>query len=154
MDTTPMICSPPGSSVHETLQARIPEWVAIPFSKGSSWPRYWIQVSCIAGIFFTNWATREVYLKMDTIILQHWRISQVLFYIYIADLPLIYIFLHYTNPSSVSPESLGILLECTDCMKNLHKNFHYRVNSKSMISYYLTALGIPSHLYLLHIYRI
>ena len=42
------------------LQARIQEWVAIPFSKGSSKPRDWICVSCIAGRFFTIWATREV----------------------------------------------------------------------------------------------
>ena len=35
----PMDCSPPGSSVHGISQARILEWVAIPFSKGSSWPR-------------------------------------------------------------------------------------------------------------------
>ena len=35
----PMGCSPPGSSVHGTLQARILEWVAIPFSRGSSLPR-------------------------------------------------------------------------------------------------------------------
>ena len=35
----PVDCSLPGSSVHEILQARIPEWVAIPFSRGSSWPR-------------------------------------------------------------------------------------------------------------------
>ena len=35
----PMDCSPPGSSVHGVFQARILEWVAIPFSRGSSWPR-------------------------------------------------------------------------------------------------------------------
>ena len=52
-------CSPPGSSVHGMLQARIPEWVAISFSRGSSQSRYWTQVSCIAGGFFTIWATRE-----------------------------------------------------------------------------------------------
>ena len=49
----PMDCSPPGSSVHEILQARILAWVAIPFSRGSSRPRDWTQVSCIAGRFFT-----------------------------------------------------------------------------------------------------
>ena len=38
-------CSPPGSSVHEILQARILEWVAIPFSRGCSWPRDQTQVS-------------------------------------------------------------------------------------------------------------
>ena len=51
--------------VHEVLQARILEWVAFPFSGGSSQPRDWTQVSHIAGTFFTDWATREPrhYLK-------------------------------------------------------------------------------------------
>ena len=51
--------SQPGSSVCGILQARILEWVAIPFSKGSSWPRDQTWVSCIAGRFFTVWAIRE-----------------------------------------------------------------------------------------------
>ena len=46
-------------TVHGILQARILEWVAIPFSRGSSWPRNWTEVSCIAGRFLTNWAIRE-----------------------------------------------------------------------------------------------
>ena len=41
------------------LQARILEWVAIPFSRGSSQPRDWTQVSCTVGRFFTVWATKE-----------------------------------------------------------------------------------------------
>ena len=41
------------------LQARILEWVAVPFSRGSSQPRDWTQVSHIAGRFFTSWATKE-----------------------------------------------------------------------------------------------
>ena len=45
--------SPPGSSVHGILQARILEWIAIPFSKGSSHPRDRAWVSCIASGFFT-----------------------------------------------------------------------------------------------------
>ena len=45
----PMDCSLPGSSVHGILQARILEWVAIPFSRGSSQSRDQTQVSCIAG---------------------------------------------------------------------------------------------------------
>ena len=48
----PMDCSPPGSSVHGILQARILEWVAIPFSKGSSWPRGRTLVSHISDRFF------------------------------------------------------------------------------------------------------
>ena len=47
-------CSLPGSKVHVILQARILEWVAIPFSRGSSWPRDWSQVSCIADRLFTT----------------------------------------------------------------------------------------------------
>ena len=45
--------------VHGTLQARILELVAFPFSRGSSRPRDQTQVSCTAGRFFTSWATRE-----------------------------------------------------------------------------------------------
>ena len=44
-----------------TLQARILEWVAVPFSRGSAQTRDWTQVSCIAGRFFTVWATKEAY---------------------------------------------------------------------------------------------
>ena len=55
----PMDCSLPGSSVHGILQARILVWVAICFSRGSSRPRDWTQVSHIAGRFFTIWTTRE-----------------------------------------------------------------------------------------------
>ena len=40
-------------------QARILEWVAIPFSRAFSWPRDWTWISCIAGRFFTIWATGE-----------------------------------------------------------------------------------------------
>ena len=52
-------CSPSGSFVHGILQARIPEWVAIPFSRRSSWPRDWTLVSHIVGRFFTIWAARK-----------------------------------------------------------------------------------------------
>ena len=48
-----------GFSVHGILQARILEWVAIAFSRGSSQPRNQTQVFGIAGRFFTDWATRE-----------------------------------------------------------------------------------------------
>ena len=59
----PMDCSNPGSSVHEILQARILEWVAIPFSKGSSWPRDQTQISCSEGRFFSIWTTTCMYIK-------------------------------------------------------------------------------------------
>ena len=55
----PTLCNPMDCTVRRILQARILEWVAFPFSRGSSQPRNRTQVSCIAGGFFTSWATRE-----------------------------------------------------------------------------------------------
>ena len=55
----PMDCSPPGSSVHGILQARILECVAMPSSRGSSQPRDQTQVSHTVSRFFFIWATRE-----------------------------------------------------------------------------------------------
>ena len=65
---TPMDCSPPGSSVHGIFQARILEWVAISFSRGSSQPRDQTRVSRIVGRRFTIWATREAlpYAKINS----------------------------------------------------------------------------------------
>ena len=67
----PMDCSPPGSSVHGISQARILEWVAISFSRGSSPSRDQTQVSCIAGRVFIIWATNSsqfwLYVHEDSI---------------------------------------------------------------------------------------
>ena len=59
----PMGCSPPCSSVHGIFQARVLEWVAISFSRGSSQPRDRTQISCVAGRRFTAWAIREAWSK-------------------------------------------------------------------------------------------
>ena len=59
----PMECNPPGS-IHGILQARILEWVSIPFSRGSSLPRDWTLLSCIAGRYF-------VFLQADSFPLSH-----------------------------------------------------------------------------------
>ena len=52
----------PGFSDQGILQARILEWVAIPFAKGSSQPKDQTQVPSITGRFFTVWATKEASL--------------------------------------------------------------------------------------------
>ena len=57
----PMNCCLPGSSVHGIFQARVLEWVAISFSRGSSRPRDQTCVFCTAGRLFTIWATREAH---------------------------------------------------------------------------------------------
>ena len=69
----PVDCSLPGSSVHGILQARILEWGAIPFSKGSSWPMDQTWVSCTTGRFFTVWAPREP-KKVKVLVAQSCRI--------------------------------------------------------------------------------
>ena len=69
----PMDCSLLSSSVHGTLQARILEWIAFSFSRGTSQPRDRTRVSCITGRFFTIRATRELFYNvvLDSAIHQH-----------------------------------------------------------------------------------
>ena len=63
----PTDCGPTGSSVHGILQARIVEWVAISFSKGSSRPRDLTPDSCLVGKFFTTYlATSEAQNPLDS----------------------------------------------------------------------------------------
>ena len=75
----PTLCDPMDYMDHGILQAKTLEWVAIPFSKGSSQLRDQTQVSCITGRLFTIWATREasidcrcVDLFLGSVILFHW----------------------------------------------------------------------------------
>ena len=63
---TPVDYNLPVSSVHGILQARILEWVAISFSRGSPQPRNQTQVFCIAGRFFTDWAPREAQKELSS----------------------------------------------------------------------------------------
>ena len=72
----PMNCGPPGSSVHGILQARILEWIAIPFSRGSSRPRDRTWVSCIANRFFTIWATGKIPREGSHSLLQGFFLNQ------------------------------------------------------------------------------
>ena len=78
----PMFCSLPDSSVHGILQARILEWGAIPFSRESSWPRDWTQVSCIVGRFFARYLShqRSSYILLTLVIstLTKWLVSFIL----------------------------------------------------------------------------
>ena len=60
----PTFCNSTAYTIHRILQARILEWVATPFSRRSSQPRDWTQVSCIEGRFFTSWATGETLSQM------------------------------------------------------------------------------------------
>ena len=77
----PMDCSPPGSSVHGILQARILEWLTIPFSIRSSWPRDQTQVSLIAGRFFTIWTSRDIRMSASLLKLRFRIMNFYRFYI-------------------------------------------------------------------------
>ena len=63
IQSCPTLCDPMDCIVHGILQARILEWVAFPFSRGSSQPRDQTQLSHIAGGFFTSWATRYIQIQ-------------------------------------------------------------------------------------------
>ena len=70
---------------HGILQARILEWVAFAFSRGSSQPRNQTRVSCIAGGFFTNWAIKEALFLGTYALKQNYSLKnspQILFIIY------------------------------------------------------------------------
>ena len=82
-----MDCSLPGSSVHGIFQARVLEWVAVSFSRGSSWHRDWTQVSHVVGRCFTIWATREV--------------SYYIFSTRKAELPVVQVCVHACSVDSV-----------------------------------------------------
>ena len=90
--------SSPGSSFHGILQARILEWVAIPFSRVSSWPRDWTQVSCIVGRLFTHWDTREAYILETNPLLD-------MFYKYFLPVFFLFIFL----PASLKEQKFLIM---------------------------------------------
>ena len=66
------LCNPTDYTVHGILQARILEWVTFPFSRGSSQPRDRTQVCCIAGGFFTNWASRKAPTEQQQPINRYW----------------------------------------------------------------------------------
>ena len=72
----PTDCSPPGSTVHGIFQARIAEWVAISYSRGSSWPRDWIRISCPAdSLPLSHQGSPEHFLTdiLSLMVSQLWR---------------------------------------------------------------------------------
>ena len=94
----PMYCSLPGSSAHGISQARIPEWVAISFSRGSFWPRDWTHISYIGRLVHYHWATREaphpnpyIYTEIIRLLTQELLLTRMsfntAFYIFIACVP-------------------------------------------------------------------
>ena len=108
-----MDCSLPGSCVYRILQARILEWVVIPFSRGSSQPRDQTWVTCISGRFFTIWAIRKAKKKKKVPLSPHLRIglskkAQILYMLWICSLlsiqmGMLIIWLTWINQKVVKP---------------------------------------------------
>ena len=69
----PMDGSPPGFSVHGILQTRIPEWVAMTSSRGSSWPRDWANISCVSCTgrwilyLYATWEASFIFTELTNI---------------------------------------------------------------------------------------
>ena len=122
----PIDCIPPGSSIHWIFQARVLEWVAIPFSRGSSWPRDQTLVPHIAGRCFTVWATREApsYIHIHIYIYIHTYI-----YVYI------YIYIHIYVPF------LNIMVFQMHCIPVLQ---NFKLTSMKSLRKWL-ALGVLFH---------
>ena len=96
----PMGCSPPGSSVHKSLQARIVEWVARPFSRGSSQPRDWTWVSCTDRLILYHGATWNVQVLSRCLKIRNkWGLS------FLAS----YLCLHSTPTHSLLPSHFSAL---------------------------------------------
>ena len=97
----PMDRSPPGSSVHGILQAGILECIDIPFSRASFQSRDWTWVSCIAGEFFTVWATREWFNSLYT--LEYRRALLLVMYSSVLLLKV------WSSPNSITSHNWGLL---------------------------------------------
>ena len=109
----PMYCNPAGFSVHGILQAKILEWVGIPFSRGSFGLRDWTWVSSISGRLLTIWATREashtLYVSLNFSLFRKppWFLAVFLYHVYPSTSfimytiqPLLYVLVQYL-PSPV-----------------------------------------------------
>ena len=102
----PMDCSQPGSFLHGVFQARILEWVATAFSRGSSQPRDWTWVLCTAGRIFTIWTTKEaeeIFIVFEWYFTEYTVLDcQVFFFLPFSTLTMLYHFLPFILSSGKS----------------------------------------------------
>ena len=124
----PMGCGLPGSSVHGILQARILEWVAIPFSRGTSQPRTQTLVSCIASGFFTAWDTKEAPVEFSKMMGKK--------ALYVKDInPLLWLLLIFYSYSFTI-----ILIMIYD-----RQNFSYVAKSKGYLLFFILCICKAEH---------
>ena len=114
-------CSPPGSSVHGILQARILDWVAISSSRGSSWPRDWTLISCV--VFCIR--RRILFFFLTTEPSRSYR--KVSFLLSTQD------FFHFTNKMNQSQEDGSRILKLKRTLSKYFVLFPYLYASASKI---------------------
>ena len=113
---TPWTGNLPGSSVHGILQARLVDRVAISFSRGSSQPRSRTWVSCIAGRFFTDWATKPLLMgNLELVFLTVGLVPDLM-----CTAPSLS-FSHGDRSQSTLPEALSTSSLLERCVKNVKK---------------------------------
>ena len=100
-------------TVHGIVQARILEWVAFPFSKGSSQPRDWTRVFHIAGRFFTGWATREAQITLHKSLGTRLRLQRGYTY-----------YPHHVSPAMAQPDCRPSSLSQSDVPQTWHYVTH------------------------------
>ena len=103
-------CSPPGSSVLGIFQARILEWVAIAFSRGSSWPRDRSYISCIGRQILYSWASWDVHLE------SYWGLDHIS---WLLISPVLFLALH---TSTVTDQILANTIHICKIFFGLHFN--------------------------------
>ena len=151
-----MDCSPPGSSLIGILQARILEWVAVPFSRGSSWPRGGTQVSHTAGRFFTIWTTREPGKPLVLELLgytavglfwpdHHFYLLGCIFYLVYSSSIWTFLVSQVLRPSLNDSFSVHIDLQSSNQIYFSNQNFHQKPYSQPLCIACITLICIWSH---------
>ena len=110
----PMDCSLPGSSVHVISQARILEWVAILFSRGSFWPRDWTRfsfISCFGRWILYQWAPGKPSFHVQSYYFRVWQLSLLVFLFYLIEALILLIVdvFHLILNQSSSPREIQTL---------------------------------------------
>ena len=126
---------PPGSSVPGVFQARILEWVDIFFTRGSSWPRDWIQVSHIAGKLFTLWATRESHSEYCFVIHPYGFMDQsfiILYYLVVFHMNMLSFALHSLIDGHLVGFQILVIInkQCKHCDTYLFGNISFLEKKK------------------------
>ena len=144
----PMDCSLQCSSVHGIIQARVLEWVAISFSRGSSQPRDRTWVSCIAGRCFTIWATREVHnvMNLHQSLFRH-SVDQIESFesIYLSWYTLL-----FPNYNSTVEASCGGFAYSEHLSVSLHSTYFWEllrglvISSRILLAFFCSALPLHS----------